>query len=279
MYQNLKQNWKTQKEAENTQQPIEPIDFDPQQVYEPFGYYPQDIANLAVAISSQIPEIDTWYPNVPFRPADPIYLREDYSPIMESANLAIQGNAAYSGRPQANAATLLVSGKAARAAADHNLQVANINAGIYNDAQRFNAQAGEANAKYNAAMAQQDFDARELYAADRIKARNKKAAQVAQLYNTMLTNATDTYNLNLMSPNFKISAPSGGRAYLLNTEALKPDKNAYTSDVVRMFKLLKEETGASDQDIFNYLARSKATAPAQSEYYNPYDMAVGPYGQ
>jgi hypothetical protein len=261
------------------QEPIQPIDFNPEEVYQPYGYYPQDIANLFTAATTQIPNVKTWYPNVPFRSADPIYLKEDYSPIMESANLAIQGMTSYSGRPAATSGILATMGKAARAAADHNLQVANINAGIYNDAQRFNAQAGEANAKYNAVMAQQDFDARELYAADRIKARNKKRAEVTGMFNNMLTNAVDTYNMNLMSPYFKVDPTAGGRATLYNTEALKPNKNAYTSDTVRMFKMLKDETGASDEAIFNYLARSKAQPPEQSNYYNPYDMAVGPYGQ
>lgn len=268
-----------QKATEKTQEPIEPIDFNPEEVYQPYGYYPQDIANLATALTSQIPNVKTWYPNVPFRPADPIYLKEDYSPIMESANLATQGMTSYSGRPAATSGILATMGKAARAAADHNLQVANINAGIYNDAQRFNAQAGEANAKYNAAMAQQDFDARELYKADRIKARNKKRAEVTGMFNNMLTNAVDTYNMNLMSPYFKIDPTAGGRASLYNTEVLKPNKNAYTSDTIRMFKMLKDETGASDEAIFNFLARSKAQPPEQSEYYNPYGMMVGPYGQ
>jgi hypothetical protein len=269
---------KQEVEKTTTQEPIEPIDFNPEEVYQPYGYYPQDIANLATALASQIPDVKTWYPNVPFRSADPIYLKEDYSPIMESANLATQGMTSYSGRPAATSGILATMGKAARAAADHNLQVANINAGIYNDAQRFNAQAGEANAKYNAVMAQQDFDARELYEADRIKARNKKRAEVTGMFNNMLTNAADTYNMNLMSPYFKVDPTTGGRATLYNTEALKPNKNAYTSDTIRMFKMLKDETGASDEAIFNYLARSKAQPPEQSDYYNPYDMAVGPYG-
>lgn len=266
-----------QTKVNNPQEPIKPIDFDPQEVYQPFGYYPQDMINLATALAQRIPKPKTWYPNVPFKGFDTTYLKEDYSPIMEGANLAIQGNSTYSGRPAAVAGNLLASGKAARAAADHNLQIANINAGIYNDAERTNAQFANENARYNAAMAQQDFDARELYNADFIKAKNKKAAVAAGLYNVMLDNAVKTYNMNLMSPYYKVDPNSGGAAYLANTEVLKPNSSANQSDVINMFKQLKAETGASDEAILNFIAKSKMS-PQEQQMYNPYDMAVGPYG-
>lgn len=259
--------------------PLEEIDVEAPPVYNPFEYYPQDTLNLATAMAAQIPDMKTFYAPVQLQGWDPAYIKEDYSPIMEAANIATQGVTSFGTRQGADASLSKIQGQASRSAADHNLQVANMNIGIYNDAEKYNSQVQAKNIEYNNALKMADFDARQLYAADRLKAKNKKRAEVANLFNNRLTNATDTYNLNLTSPYFKIFPGSGGAAVLTNPEMLKPNKDAYASQAIREFNMWKNAyPDLSDEAILSYLARSKGAGQVpENQYYNPYDVSVGPY--
>lgn len=246
--------------------------------YNPFEYYPQDVLNLMTAMGSKIPDPQTFYSNLAWQAYSPAYIKEDYSPIMEAANIATQGISAYGSRQSADASYSGIQGKAARQAADHNLQVANLNVGIYNDAEKFNAQTREKNYMYNQMQKQQNFDTEQAYMADRIKAQNEKRANVAALYNQMLTNAVDTYNLNAMNPNYKILPGTGGRVAFVNPEMLKPNKDALTSARLREYRALIAE-GLTHNQAIDVMGRQsgRASYPPQQEYpySNPYDYMTG----
>lgn len=243
--------------------------------YNPFEYYPQDTANLATAMLQQIPKMKTFYAPTEFQGFDPAYVKEDYSPIMESANISTQGINAYGSRQKADGSLSKIQGQAARAAADHNLQVANLNVGIYNEADRYNASVANENAKYNSMLKQVDFDAREAYAADRVKARNKKAAEVMSLANNRLTNAADTYNLNLMNPNYKVFPGTGGLIAFTKGEMLKPDKDALMSTKMREFTMWKQNTNLTDDQIVQLMRAKAEGSYPQDQYFNPYGAYPG----
>lgn len=263
---------------EPKQEEIKPVNVEQPNPYTPFEYYPQDVLNLMTAMGTRIPDPQTFYSNLAWQGYSPAYIKEDYSPIMESANIATQGIGAYGSRQSADASYSGIQGKAARQAADHNLQVANLNVGIYNDAEKFNAQTREKNYMYNQMQKQQNFDTEQAYAADRIKAKNEKRANVAALYNQMLTNAVDTYNLNIMNPNFKVLPGTGGRIELINTDFLKPNKDALTSARLKEYRALLAEGLTHDQAI-DVMGRQtgKASYPQQQQYpySNPYDYMTG----
>lgn len=265
-------------ETEKGQDPIVPVDVKQPPYYNPFEYYPQDVLNLMTAMGTKIPDPKTYFSPLPYQGYSPAYIKEDYSPVMEAANIATQGIGAYGSRQRADASYSGIQGKAARQAADHNLQVANLNVGIYNDAEKFNSQTREKNMAYNIAQKQQNFDTREAYAADRIKAQNAKRANVTGLYNQMLTNAVDTYNLNSMNPNFKILPGTGGINAFINPDMLKPNKNALTNPRVREYESLRESGYTHDQAI-DIIGRQtgKASYPQQQQYPygNQYDYTTG----
>lgn len=265
-------------ETETNQEDIKTNPLQQPPNYNPFEYYPQDVLNLMTAMGSKIPDPQTFYSNLAWQAYSPAYIKEDYSPIMESANIATQGIGAYGSRQSADASYSGIQGKAARQAADHNLQVANLNVGIYNDAEKFNAQTREKNYMYNQMQKQQNFDTEQAYMADRIKAKNEKRANVAALYNQMLTNAVDTYNLNIMNPNFKVLPGTGGRIAFVNPEAMKPNKNALKSARMREYEMLRDDGYTHDQAI-DIIGRQtgKAAYPQQQQYpySNPYDYMTG----
>jgi hypothetical protein len=266
------------KKEEKTPEELKTPDLQSPPPYTPFEYYPQDVLNLMTAMGAKIPDPQTFYSNLAWQAYSPAYIKEDYSPIMESANIATQGIGAYGSRQSADASYSGIQGKAARQAADHNLQVANLNVGIYNDAEKFNAQTREKNYMYNQMQKQQNFDTEQAYMADRIKAKNEKRANVAGLYNQMLTNAVDTYNLNSMNPNYKILPGTGGKVAFVNPEMLKPNKDALASPRIREYEALVSRGYTHDQAI-DILGRQsgKAAYPQQQQYPygNPYDYMTG----
>jgi hypothetical protein len=247
-------------------------------VNDPFEYYPQDVLNLMTAMGTQIPDPQTFYNTLSYQGFSPAYIKEDYSPIMESANIATQGINAYGSRQSADASYSGIQGKAARQAADHNLQVANINVGIYNDAEKFNSQMKNANQMYNIQQKEKNFDTEQALAAAKIMAKNKKRADVAAMYNNMLTNAVDTYNMNITSPHFKIHPGTGGMATFDQGLAMIPRKMSDVSPRVMEYETLISRGYTHDQAI-DIIGRQsgKANYPNnQNEFYNPYDYQVGP---
>lgn len=244
----------------------------------PFEYYPQDVLNFMTAMGTQIPDPQTFYNTLAFQGFSPAYIKEDYSPVMEAANIATQGINAYGSRQSADASYSGIQGKTARQAADHNLQVANLNVGIYNDAEKFNVQMRNANQMYNLQQKQQNFDTEQAYAADRMKAKNKKKADRAFMYNNMLTNATDTYNVNIMSPYYKIHPSTGGKATFDQGLAMEAKKRPDLSPRVMEYEALLAR-GYSHEQAIDIIGRQsgKANYPNNEEaYYNPYDYMVGP---
>jgi hypothetical protein len=112
-----------------------------------------------------------------------------------------------------------------------------------------------------------------------MKAKNEKRANVAALYNQMLTNAVDTYNLNIMNPNFKVLPGTGGMIDIINYDAMKPNKDALTSPRIREYEALRAK-GYNHEQAIDILGRQtgKAFYPQQPQYpySNPYDYMTGP---
>lgn len=247
-----------------------------QRAMAPFSFYPQDIANLAVAGLTQIPRPKTFYQPLSFRGVEPAYLVPDYSPITEAAAISTAGINAYGSRQGADASLAKIQGMAASQAARHNTEVANLNAGIYNQAEQTNAQIANANAQYNAMQKQLDFDAREAYKADRIKARNKKLAHTTDMWNNALTNAVETYNLNQLYPHYQIFPETGGLMAFTQGEKMVPNRSAAMSPRVKEYLMLKEQ-GFSHEEAIDIVGRqtSKAEYPEYGTgVNNPYGYPV-----
>lgn len=272
----VKQEQKKEEQKKQDDIPVNTLQQPP--IYNPYQYYPQDVLNLMTAMGTQIPDPETFYSNLAWQAYSPAYIKEDYSPIMEAANIATQGIGAYGSRQSADASYSGIQGKAARQAADHNLQVANLNVGIYNDAEKFNAQMRNANQIYNLQQKQQNFDTEQAYAADRLKSKNEKRANIAAMYNNMLTNAVDTYNMNIMSPHFKIHPSTGGMATFDQGLAMQPNRQSNLSPRVREYQSLIDLGYTHDQAI-DIIGRQTGTAQYPSndqQFYNPYNYMAGP---
>ena len=258
--------------------PVDPLNVPPNLSPE-LEFYPQDMWNLAAAAGQRIKRPQTWYAPLQFTGVDPAYLVPDYSPIMEAANISSQGINAYGSRQSADASLSKIQGQSARAAADHNLAVANANAGIYNNANQYNAEIANKNAMYNQQLAQTDYDANMLYEQDYIKAKNKKWADITNLAGNMLTNAVNTANLNQLYPHYQIDPGSGGLAYFDRGEALKANKNAMQSEIAALDAELKD-MGYSREERLEILksATGSKYKSKSNDYLPDYGISALPPG-
>ncbi|NBO99557.1 MAG: hypothetical protein EBU90_05450 [Proteobacteria bacterium] len=262
--------------------PIPVNDIDVANTYKPnTGYFPQDLINLTAALSQRVTVPDTWYAPLQFQGVDPAYLVPDYSPIMEAANIATQGVNAYGSRQSADASLSRIQGQSARPAAEHNLAVANANAGIYNNASQINAQIANQNAMYNNTLAQADFDARQLYEQDRIKAQNKKRSDLARLVNAAITNKAMADTLSdAYSEHFYIDPREGGRVNFLKGSPFIPNEDADMSDIEALDKKLKAlNYSAEDRKeiIKAAIAGKYATNKSKNSYVPDYSQLTYPF--
>jgi hypothetical protein len=276
---------KPQPQPEPEKKP-EPIKVNPLDIPEDYarrsGYFPQDLINLSAALAQRITVPETWYAPLQFKGVDPAYLVPDYSPIMEAANISTQGVNAYGSRQSADASFALIQGKSARPSAEHNLAVANANAGIYNNAQQINAQIANQNAMYNNQLAQTDFDANALYEQERIKAQNKKRADLARLVNTAITNKATAETLSdAYSEYFHIDPTRGGHVeFYKGIDELIPNDKADMGDLAILDKQLTDlgYTREEKKDILKSALASKyATKSTRNPYLPDYSQLMYPF--
>jgi len=264
------------------QKPITPYKLDvPDDVARRSGYFPQDLINIGAVAAQRIPVPETWYAPLQFKGVDAAYIVPDYSPIMEAANISTQGINAYGSRQGADASLALIQGRAARPSAEHNLAVANANAGIYNNAQQINAQIANQNAMYNNQLAQADFDANALYEVNRIQAQNKKRADLARMINTAITNKATAETLSdAYSEYFHIDPTRGGHVEFFKGADMVANQNANMDDLAMLDAQLTDlgYTPEEKKDILKSALASKyATKTSKNPYLPDYGQFMYPF--
>ena len=259
--------------------PVYPLQYPPNQGA-PFEFFPQDVLNLYTGLAQKIPKMRTWYPPAEFTGVEPQLMTTNYHPILSAAAATQQASQAYAPRQKATALSTMVQGKAGEQAAQEFLKVAQTNAGILTDANYKNAMIRNENIKYNGMLEMDDFDARQLYERDRILAQNKKRAENAFLFNTMLDNAVKAKNMSDMYPQFDIDPSSGGLIRFTQGMPLMPNQAASMSPRVAEYERLREKY--SHEQAIDILGRQTAKAQYNQDpnnYYNPFDYPTGPYTQ
>jgi len=131
----------------------------------------------------------------------------------EQANIAAQASAQFAG-PQALGSRLsAIQGKGAAAAADTLSRINNQNVGIANQFE--GQQVGIRNQEQlmNQQMANRVYDKNVIADQQFQNAKRAGRANMAQAYNTAVTNKWKTDALNQMYPDYQVSPSSGGRVY------------------------------------------------------------------
>lgn len=239
-----------------------------------YNWFAQDINNLALAASTRIPRIKTFYEPIQMVTPDVAYLRENYNPYLAAQQTGVQGAYAYAQKPAAFAMASALSGKTAEEAAKHNLDIANLNAEKYDRWSTNAANIANANAEYNSKLKMADFDARQLYERDRIMAQNKKRKAITDAINTGITNAASIYNLNQINQQYAIDPTTGGTIAYVNPKMLQPDEKSIMNSKYTEFKMWQDNTDLTDDQIINIMkAKDSGMYSDTDAFVNPYDYA------
>lgn len=186
------------------------------QVREP-EWWLQDTVNAAGAFTDlmSIRKRMPWEARVDLEEPRPTFLdpTRELAAQSEQANIAAQASAQFAG-PQALGARLsAIQGKGAAAAADTLSRINNQNVGIANQFE--GQQVGIRNQEQlmNQQMANRVYDKNVIADQQFQNAKRAGRANMAQAYNTAITNKWKTDALNQMYPDYQVSPSSGGRVY------------------------------------------------------------------
>jgi hypothetical protein len=131
----------------------------------------------------------------------------------EQANIAAQASAQFAG-PQALGSRLsAIQGKGAAAAADTLSRINNQNVGIANQFEGQQVGIRNQEQMLNQQMANRVYDKNVIADQQFQNAKRAGRANMAQAYNTAVTNKWKTDALNQMYPDYQVSAGPGGRLY------------------------------------------------------------------
>ena len=131
----------------------------------------------------------------------------------EQANIAAQASAQFAG-PQALGARLsAIQGKGAAAAADTLSRINNQNVGIANQFEGQQVGIRNQEQMLNQQMANRVYDKNVIADQQFQNAKRQGRANMAQAYNTAVTNKYKTDALNQMYPDYQVSPASGGKVY------------------------------------------------------------------
>lgn len=131
----------------------------------------------------------------------------------EQANIAAQATAQFAG-PQALGARLsAIQGKGAAAAADTLSRINNQNVGIANQFEGQQVGIRNQEQMLNQQMANRVYDKNVIADQQFQNAKRQGRANMAQAYNTAVTNKWKTDALNQMYPDYQVSPSAGGRVY------------------------------------------------------------------
>lgn len=186
------------------------------QIREP-EWWLQDTVNAAGAFTDlmSIRKRMPWEARVDLEEPRPTFLdpTRELAAQSEQANIAAQASAQFAG-PQALGARLsAIQGKGAAAAADTLSRINNQNVGIANQFE--GQQVGIRNQEQlmNQQMANRVYDKNVIADQQFQNAKRAGRANMAQAYNTAVTNKWKTDALNQLYPDYQVSPASGGRVY------------------------------------------------------------------
>lgn len=205
---------------------------------QPFGYRQQDLnaINRATAARFEIPRLEAWSKTAAAVMPDRAYFSPErtIAAANEQLNQGMQGVRAFGNAQAAGADALALTGQAYANVANAISDYADKNVGVFNSGEQYNTQIANLRAQQEAQNATNMWDKNTLLKQNFHNAISAAKDKIVNLTNQALTNASDIYNLNLNSENFK-KDPLTGIVYKANDRAITP-KKATDTDVAQEFQ-------------------------------------------
>lgn len=191
----------------------------------PYGFRREDIASLNRAVQArfEIPEIHPWAKSAEAVLGDRAY----YSPERtiaaknEQLNQMMQGVNAFGTAQGAGATAMAISGQAYGDVANAISDYADKNVGVFNTGEQYNTQIANARNERDAQLATSTYDKENILKQNLANSLSAAKDKIVQLSNQAYTNASNIYNLNTTTENFK-KDPFTGLITKVNDKAITP---------------------------------------------------------
>jgi hypothetical protein len=192
----------------------------------PYGFRREDIASLNRAVQArfEIPELHPWAKSAEVVMPDRAY----YSPERtiaaknEQLNQMMQGVRAFGNAQAAGATAMALSGQAYGDVANAISDYADKNVGVFNAGEQYNTQLANARNAQDAQLATNMYDKENILKQSLANSISAAKDKIVQLSNQAYTNASNIYNLNTTTENFK-KDPFTGIITKMNDRALTPN--------------------------------------------------------
>ena len=194
----------------------------------PYGFRREDLASLRRATQArfEIPELHPWAKSAEVVMPDRAY----YSPERtiaaknEQLNQMMQGVSAFGNAQSAGATAMALSGQAYGDVANAISDYADKNVGVFNAGEQYNTQLANARNAADAQLATSLYDKENVLKQSLANSISAAKDKITQLSNQAYTNASNIYNLNTTSENFK-KDPFTGIITKMNDRAITPVKD------------------------------------------------------
>ena len=194
----------------------------------PYGFRREDLASLNRAVQArfEIPELHPWAKSAEVVMPDRAY----YSPERtiaaknEQLNQMMQGVKAFGNAQSAGATAMALSGQAYGDVANAISDYADKNVGVFNSGEQYNTQLANTRNAQNAQLSTSLYDKENVLKQSLANAVSAAKDKIVQLSNQAYTNASNIYNLNTTTENFK-KDPFTGIITKMNDRAITPAKD------------------------------------------------------
>jgi hypothetical protein len=182
--------------------------------------------NRAVQARFEIPELHPWAKSAEVVMPDRAY----YSPERtiaaknEQLNQMMQGVKAFGNAQSAGATAMALSGQAYGDVANAISDYADKNVGVFNSGEQYNTQLANTRNAQNAQLSTSLYDKENVLKQSLANAVSAAKDKIVQLSNQAYTNASNIYNLNTTTENFK-KDPFTGIITKMNDRAITPAKD------------------------------------------------------
>jgi len=191
----------------------------------PYGFRREDINSLRRAVQSrwEIPELHPYAKSAQFVTPDRAY----YSPERaiaarnEQLNIMMNSQNAFGNAQAAGATAMALSGQAYSDVANTISDYADKNVGIFNAGEQYNTQLANQRNQMDAQLATSIWDKENILKQSLANSISAAKDKITQLSNQAYTNASNIYNLNTMTENFK-KDPFTGLITKVNDKPMTP---------------------------------------------------------
>ena len=194
----------------------------------PYGFRREDINSLRRAVQArfEIPQLHPYAKSAAVVMPDRAYYspERDIAAKNEQLNIMMQNQNAFGNAQSAGANAMALSGQAYGDVANAISNYADKNVGIFNAGEQYNAQLATQRNQLDSQMAMNTWDKENTLKQNLANSISAAKDKITQLSNQAYTNASNIYNLNTMTDNFK-KDPFTGLITKVNDKALTPTKD------------------------------------------------------